>query len=309
MAFLNSNIGTYLPRKVLTNDEISTRFPEWSSEKILSKIGISERHIAEGEDVIDMAEKACKDLFAKLNFDKSKVDYLILVTSSPRYALPTSACILQDLIDLPRSTGAIDINLGCSGYVYGVELAKALIESKTKTNILLVTSETYSKYIDPSDKGNLSLFGDGATCTLITSKSLGECWKIGKTQSGTDGSGHEKLIVKNQKLFMDGKSVFEFTASVVVRELKKFLNTLNQNTSKDFIFHQANEFMLHYMRKKIGIHENQFLLDFIDKGNTVSSTIPFVINSRGITTNDTVLAGFGVGLSWSFCELKAIKKL
>lgn len=306
MAYLNSTIGTYLPKNVLSNEDLSKRFPEWPSEKILAKIGISERHIVEGEDVVDMSEKACNDLFAKLNFDKSKIDYLILITSSPRYSLPTSACILQNLIELPKSTGAIDINLGCSGFVYGVELANALIESKSKTNILLVTSETYSKYIDPSDKGNLSLFGDGATCTLITSEPLGDCWKIGKTQSGTDGSGYEKLIVKNQKLFMDGKSVFDFTANVVVSELKKFLYTLNQNTPRDFIFHQANEFMLNYMRKKLGIHEDQFLIDFKDKGNTVSNTIPFVINSKGIIGNDTVLAGFGVGLSWSFCELKTI---
>lgn len=307
MAYLNSTIGTYLPKNILSNEEISERFPEWPAEKILSKIGISERHIAKGEDILDMAEKACNDLFAKLNFNKSKVDYLILVTSSPRYALPTSACILQNLIGLSNNTGAIDINLGCSGYVYGVELANALIESKTKNNILLVTSETYSKYIDSSDKGNLSLFGDGSTCTLITSNPLESCWEIGKTQSGTDGSGYEKLIVKDQKLFMDGKSVFEFTASVVVNELKKFIYNLDQKTPKDFIFHQANEFMLHYMRKKLGILENQFLIDFKDKGNTVSSTIPFVINSKGVISNETVLAGFGVGLSWSFCQLKAIK--
>ena len=308
MAFLHTIIGTYLPKVTLNNNEISKKFPEWSSEGIFEKIGIKSRHLAIEEDSLDMAEMACHDFFKKSSFKKNTIDYLIFVTSSPRFKLPTSACLLQDKLNLTNGVGAIDVNLGCSGYVYGLELAKALIDSGIKKNVLLVTSETYTKLIDQQDKGNISLFGDGATCSLVSSDdNQKNSWKIGRTTSGTDGSGYDKLIVRdNEKLYMDGKAVFEFTSNTVVQELKRFTENLKHPEDSSFIFHQANAFMLNYMRRKLNISSERFYVDFEDKGNTVSSTIPFVISSKGDIQKSLILVGFGVGLSWAFCELQSI---
>jgi len=310
MAFLHRDIGTYLPEITLHNNEISEKFPEWSSKGIFEKIGIKSRHLAIEEDALDMAEMACHDFFNRSSIDKNVIDYLILVTSSPRFKLPTSACILQDKLGLSNSVGAIDVNLGCSGYVYGLELAKALIDSGIKKNVLLVTSETYTKFIDQDDKGNISLFGDGATCSLVSyDDNQRHSWKIGLTRSGTDGSGYDKLIVRdNEKLYMDGKAVFEFTANTVVQELKFYTESLKFPREIGFIFHQANAFMLNYMRRKLNISPERFLVDFENKGNTVSSTIPFVINSKGDTQKSLILVGFGVGLSWAFCELQSLNQ-
>ena len=126
-AFIKA-ISYYLPEKVLTNDELVKEFPEWSVDKIASKVGINQRHItAQTETSADLATKAAEKLFAENNVDKNAIDFILFCTQSPDYFLPTSACVIQDKLGLPTSCGALDFNLGCSGYVYGLSLAKGLI--------------------------------------------------------------------------------------------------------------------------------------------------------------------------------------
>jgi len=193
---MNSEINKiyyYLPEKIITNKDLEADFPEWDSEKIENKIGIKERHIAgETETALDLGYKAALGLINEI--DKSKIDFLLFCTQSPDYFLPTSACILQEKLGLNKDIGALDYNLGCSGFVYGLALAKGLIHAEIVSNVLLVTSETYNKHIHKKDKSNRTIFGDGAAATLIT-KSDKE--KIFKFDLGTDGNGKNNLIVKN----------------------------------------------------------------------------------------------------------------
>lgn len=324
------DIDYYLPSNILSNEDLNEQFPDWSVERISKKIGINERRVvAEGENSSDLAYNAAIALFEHNAIDIKNIDYLILCTQSPDFFLPTTACILQDRLGLATTCGALDFNLGCSGYVYGLGLAKGLIISEQAKNVLLITAETYSKYLHSDDKGNRSIFGDAAAATLVSGNKRGEInGLIHDFVYGTDGSGAEKLIVRNgasrnpgltgvksvdefdntiseDHLYMEGRAVFNFTIDVVPKLINSTLlkNNVNLEDIDLFIFHQANSFMLNHLRKKIGIDESKFYVDMEDVGNTVSSTIPIALkralDKKIISKGDKVLfAGFGVGLSW-----------
>jgi 3-oxoacyl-[acyl-carrier-protein] synthase III len=323
------SISYYLPEKELTNEIINKEFPEWSIEKISSKTGIKNRHIAaDDEFASDMAFKAATKLLEEYSVNRESIDFVILCTQSPDYFLPTSACILQDRLKLSTSCGAFDFNLGCSGFIYGLAIAKGLIDSGTASNILFITSETYSKHLHMKDKVNRTLFGDAAAATLISTNPSTNEGKILKTVYGTDGSGHQHLIVKtggmrfsrndnedvvdefgniknDNCLFMDGREIFSFTIKIVPDIIRRVLEK-NQLKIEDidlFIFHQANKFMLDHLRKSLKIPEEKFFLFLEGCGNTVSSTIPIaLLEARKQTKcqpgSKVMLVGFGVGLSW-----------
>ena len=193
MAYIKA-LSYYLPIKILTNEELVKDFPEWSVEKVAQKVGVNTRHIAgEKETACDMAEKAARKLFKEYNINPETVDFILLCTQSPDYFLPSTACILQDRLGISKTAGAFDYNLGCSGCIYGMAIAKGLIAAGIAKNILLVTSETYTKYLHPSDKSNRSIFGDGAAACLISTNGFAE---IGNFTLGTDGTGANNLIVR-----------------------------------------------------------------------------------------------------------------
>ena len=320
-----TNIEYYLPEKVVTNDQLAKQFPDWSSEKIEKKIGIRERHIVkEDETALDLALKAAKK--ALKNYDKDKIDFLMLCTQSPEYYLPSGACILQDRLGLKTDIGAFDYNLGCSGFVYGLAMAKALINSNIVTNILLIVSETYTKHIYPKDKGNRTIFGDAAAVIIIEKS---ETEYIGYFALGTDGSGYKNLIVPNgglrnrynsnakeiddgsgsirtcNNLYMNGPEIFNFTINAVPKVVAETLvkNSITLDDLDYVIFHQANKYMNEYLRKKINIPKEKFYLNLLHTGNTVSATIPIAIkdalDNKLVKKGDKVLlVGFGVGYSW-----------
>lgn len=324
MGSVISDIAIYLPEKTLSNEELAAQFPEWTAEKIGEKIGVSKRHIAaKDETAMDMAVKASEKLLTQVL--KERIDFILLCTQSPDYFLPTSACIMQERLGLRTSIGALDFNLGCSGFIYGLSLAKGLIAADIAECILLVMSETYSKHIHESDKSNRSIFGDAAAAVIIE-KSPDE--HIGNFVLGTDGKGMGNLIVplggfRNKEttdnlfndsdgaiqntacLYMNGPEIFNFTIKSVPTLVNETLtrNNLNLNTIDYVIFHQANKYILDYLRKKIKIPEEKFYLNMENTGNTVSATIPIAlkdtINKGTIKNGDKVLlAGFGVGYSW-----------
>lgn len=317
-AFIKA-ISYYLPDHILTNEALVTEFPEWTVEKVAKKVGIHQRHIsAKDEFTSDMAVKAAQKLFNEHTIDKDSIDFVLLCTQSPDYFLPTTACLVQDRLGVPTTAGALDFNQGCSGYVYGLALAKGLIAGGIAKNVLLITSEVYSKHIHISDKGNRTIFGDAASASLISTEGFAS---IGEFELGTDGSGYGDLIVKNGAmksetkstdtsvdmddfLYMNGAGVFNFTLESVPVLVENTLakNKIQGVTGVDwFVFHQANSFMLNHLRKKIGIEQESFLMHMQDCGNTVSSTLPIVLTEhrdKFKKGEKALLAGFGVGYSW-----------
>jgi len=326
-----SAIATHLPDTVLDNDALAADFPSWPAEKILDKTGIRERRIAGlNETALDLGCAAATKLFANGTVRPDDVDFLLFCTQAPDHFLPTSACIMQERLGLPRHIGALDFNLGCSGYVYGLSLAAGLIASGAARRILFVTADTYSKYIHPRDKSVRTLFGDGAAATLVEAAS-GNTAGIGPFVFGTDGSGAGSLIVKaggfrcpnspdtavetedragnirsDDNLYMDGSAVMSFTLREVPRMFRQLLDK-SGTTVADYdyvVLHQANKFMLDALQKKLGLPSEKVPRRFEDIGNTVSSTIPFVLaglmkNGKLVAGARIMMVGFGVGLSWA----------
>lgn len=324
-------IASYLPEKVLTNEELVSEFPEWTVEKIAQKVGVSKRHVvSEEETATDMAIKAAEKLIEANNeIIKESVDFIIFCTQSPDYLLPTSACIIQERLGLKSNIGAIDFNLGCSGYIYGLALSKGLIYAGIATNILLLTAETYTKHLHPRDKGNRTIFGDGATATLVSTEGIA---KIGDFELGTDGRGAENLIIKSggaripykvndltfdengnpvssDFLHMNGSEIFTFTQRNVPKVVNEVLekNNLSKEDIDIFIMHQANSYMLEFLRKKMKIPAEKYIVDMAETGNTVSNSIPLVLEKslkKGILHGNVLICGFGVGYSWGATVLK-----
>lgn len=331
-AFIKA-ISYYLPEKVVTNADLVKDFPEWTVEKIAEKIGVRSRHIAsENETAGDLAVKAAELLFADGKVKKEDIDFVILCTQSPDYYLPSTACIIQDRLSLSTSCGAFDINLGCSGYEYGLATAKGFVTTGIASNVLLLTSETYNKYLHPKDKGNKTIFGDGASATVVSDNGFA---RIGEFSLGTDGSGAENLIVKtggartrnmvhdesfdengnprcSDNLFMDGKAIFDFTADAVPKMVNDVLlkNDILMDDLSLIVFHQANKFMINYLRKLLRIDKERFYVFMETVGNTVSSTVPIALceaQKDGKLKGKILLAGFGVGLSWGACVIDVIQ--
>ena len=325
MAFIRA-ISYYLPERVLNNEELVKEFPEWSVEKVAQKVGVDSRHLAATDETAgDMAEKAALRLFEEFGISPKEIDFLMLCTQSPDYFLPSTACVLQDRLVIPTTAGAFDYNLGCSGCVYGMAMAKGLITAGIAKNVLLLTAETYNKYLHPSDKSNRSIFGDGAAACLISTEGFAE---IGEFSLGTDGSGANNLIVKTgaarQKettgkfvedheghvwyddyLYMNGGNIFNFTLEAVPAMMMDILtkNGLKKDQIDYYVFHQANKFMLNTIRKVCILPKDKFYVNLATTGNTVSSTVLIglkdCIDNQTIKTGHTVMiSGFGVGLSW-----------
>lgn len=162
-------IRSAVPSGILDNEQLASEYEGWSAEKILAKTGIRSRRIAgPHECASDLAVRAVEELAAQISLDLSSVDFLLYCTQTPDYVMPTTACLVQHRLGLPTSCGALDFNLGCSGFVYGLGMAKALIESKQARKILLITADTYSKIVNHADKSVRTIFGDGAAATLST---------------------------------------------------------------------------------------------------------------------------------------------
>lgn len=251
------------------------------------------------------------------NIRVESIEFVIFCTQSPDYFLPTSACLIQDRLGISTVAGALDINLGCSGYIYGLSLAKGLVETGQVDNVLLITAETYSKYIRENDMSVRAIFGDAAAATFVKKNTCSSQGSIGPFIFGTDGSGADNLIVKNGAsresfdskdgvfLAMNGPQIFSFTLEKVNDAIDTLLKktNLSEELVDYFIFHQANKFMLDHLRKRCKISEGKFIIDLEEFGNTVSSTIPIAlsraINNKRIEKGDLImLVGFGVGYSW-----------
>jgi 3-oxoacyl-[acyl-carrier-protein] synthase-3 len=321
-------VDYYLPTQQLTNADLAAEFPEWSVEKISSKTGIRTRHIAaDDEFTSDLAVAAGRKLLDRLALSSSDIDYLIVCTQSPDYFLPSVSTIVQDRLGLSTAAGAADVNLGCSGYIYSLGIAKGLIESDQVSNALVITSDTYSKFVNPKDKSVRTIFGDGAAATLVSATA--EQSQVYAITYGSDGTGASSLLVPNGglrdgrrlapkaatdarkltsngfDLYMDGPAIFNFTIDAVPRLVDTVLEKaqLQLEDVDLFVLHQANKFMLEHLRTKLGIDRDRFFVSMEDSGNTVSSTIPIALTEaeragKLLAGHKVMLLGFGVGLSW-----------
>ncbi len=329
-----SAIEFHLPEQVLANDELADIYSGWTPEAIEQKLGVRTRRIARPDETSsDLAFQAAEKLFKRDPALREAVDFVIFCTQEPDHFLPTSACLLQHRLGLSESCGAFDFNLGCSGFIYGLSLSRGLIETGQASKILLLTGCTYSKFINRKDRVSRPLFGDGAAATLVEAvdEGAGEGPFLGPFVFGTDGGGGDLLMVpagamrmpptaetavehtdskggtrsKNQ-LYMHGPGVFSFSVDRVpplVRELLARAE-LTRDDIDLFVFHQANKFMLERLRKQCDIEPERFMIDMLDRGNTVSSTIPIALldaQKSGLLKprSRVMLVGFGVGLSWA----------
>lgn len=325
-------IDYYLPKKILTNEMIVEQFPEWTVDKIEKKIGIKERHITvDGETASDLAIKAAEKLFEKNGIERNQIDYLIFVTQSPDYHLPTTACLIQTRLGLSKKITAIDVNLGCSGFVTGLSLAKAIIVSGQAKNVLLLTAETYSKYLHERDKSNRTIFGDGAAATLVSTEGFAE---VGEFVIGTDGEGAKNLIVKtgcarhpqpmndlkfddfgnpysSDNLFMDGPAILNYSLDSIPQLVKDVLekNELKMDDINLHVYHQANIFLANLERRKLKIPQDRYYCNIEHVGNTVSSTIPIALclalQDGSIKDGGNILSvAQGLGYTWGGFVLK-----
>jgi len=324
-------IASYLPTATLSNEALAEELGGWDAPKILEKTGIAVRHIAAPDECSsDMGVAAAERLFNKGVCRPADIDFLLFCTQSPDYFLPTTACLVQHRLGLGLDCGALDFNQGCSGFVYGLSLAKSLIETGNAHNVLLITAETYSKFINRRDRSVRTIFGDGAAATLLSAVES-DRELIGPFVFGTDGRGARELIVpaggmrqpvgceqavenedgrgnwrSERNLYMNGPEVYRFTVDTVPRLLEQLLEKVGRRVENvdHFVFHQANKFMLDRLRARTPIPEEKFWVDMEDCANTVSSTIPIALERAQCQGkirpgHRLALVGFGVGYSWA----------
>ena len=318
-------IAIHLPEMVEDNDRLESEFPKWNMDLVYAKTGIRARHIAAADQCAsDLGVAAAEKLFSRHEIDRRSIDFLLFCTQTPDYPLPTTACLVQDRLGLPTSMGALDFNLGCSGFVYGLSLADGLIRSGAARRVLLITAETYSKYIDASDRSLRTIFGDGAAATLIEAAAEPS---LGSFVFGTDGRGADSLMVAEggarpkadalqprkrkrwpSSLYMDGPELVKFTLGVVPPLVDRLLKSARWSRDRVdmYLMHQATTFMIEHLRSRLKLEQEKVPMALKEYGNTVSSTIPLLMHDlresgRLRPGKNTLLIGFGVGFSWAGC--------
>jgi 3-oxoacyl-[acyl-carrier-protein] synthase-3 len=321
-------IAVQFPERLETNEQLQAQFPEWNVPLIEEKTGIQSRYIAaENQTAADLAVAASEKLFAEHGVDRQSIDFVLLCTQTPDYPLPTTACLIQHRLGLREGCGALDFNLGCSGFVYGMAMAEGLIRCGAARTILLLTAETYSKYIGEDDRSLRTIFGDAAAATLVQAT---EEESVRAFQFGTDGSGADTLLVAdggartgpetlkprhrkrwNSRLYMDGPSLLSFTVVAVPKLIEQVLELakLGESDVDLYLLHQATRKMLEQLQIRLGLDDERLPIRLTDYGNTVSCTLPILISDlrregKLRVGMNNLLIGFGVGWSWAGCVWK-----
>lgn len=302
-------IGTYVPSTKIDNYDRMDRF-ETNKQFLDEKTGF--RFLArkeESDETSDLCLKAFETLKKKHSIDLQSVQCVVVITQNPDgRGMPHSSAWLHKKLALPLTTACFDISLGCSGYVYGLSILKSFMESNGFTKGLLFTADPYSKVLNENDRNTELLFGDAATCTLLTDKPL---FKIGKSCFATDGSKAETIWVnpKTGKFEMKGQAVFKFSLQKVPIQIEQCLqlNGLTKDQIDLFIVHQGSRYIVDNLAEELGLPSAKLPFTAAEVGNTVSSTIPLtlepLLGDRKVTR--VLLSGFGVGLSWASTILES----
>ena len=327
MGLIIKSIEYYLPETIVTNDDLQKENPEWKLEKITKKTGVVQRHIAEKDQTaFDLSIKACEKLF-KTN-DKSEIDGIIYCTQSPDYIMPPNSFLLHKHFDLKDDIFAFDFNHACTGYIYCLAMAHAFVKAGMAKQILLVNSDTYSKYINKKDRSTQVLFGDGAAATIVEASN--ERMGIIDIDLGSSGSGYNQFWIQaggqrlpkadstsqeiedgrgnihtQNDIEMDGFGVWSFINSVVPKQINRLLekNNIEKTDVDQFIFHQASLMTLESILKILKINKKKVFINIYNKGNTVSASIPIALKDaidqgKIDIGSRIILSGFGVGLSY-----------
>ncbi len=324
MSVFLRGITVHLPERIVTNEDLVANNPDWNADSIYKKIGIRARRVAAKDETAgDLGHQAAEKLLQETSFPRSAIDVLLFCTESPDFLLPSTSCVLQDRLGLSTNCGAFDYNLGCSGFTYGLWLARSLILSGDAHNVLLILADTYSKYCDAHDLTTVTIFGDAGAAALITAGEDEALACIGPSIVGTDGRGASNLIVRcggarhpilsgdaRPLVFMNGPEIFSFTLTSVRNGIAALLKRIHCEWEEIdwYLLHQANRFMLERIRTVLKVSPEKVPIVMEDVGNTVCATIPHLIQTQmeanKFRVGDTcVLAGFGVGYSWAMTSL------
>lgn len=331
MAFLQCNnvriagIAAGVPKHVEYNEDYPY-FEEGEADKFIASTCVRERRVADrGICTSDLCFSATERLLLDLGWNKSDIECLIFVSQSVDYIYPATACILQDRLGLPESCYAMDISLGCSGWVYGLSTVASLLSSGNIKRGLLLTGDTTSMQTYPKDKSTHPLFGDAGTVTALE---YVDGYDAMKFHFSTDGSGYEAIIIRDGgyrnfydehsldvfktadglfrtrlHLELDGMTVFSFGISKAPQSFNLLMEhfALDRESLDYFVMHQANYFMNNKIRKKLKLPEEKVPYSMSLFGNTSSASIPLtMVTSCSLKNKHSkiVVSGFGVGLSW-----------
>ncbi|OYY17340.1 MAG: 3-oxoacyl-ACP synthase [Burkholderiales bacterium 35-55-47] len=299
------DLAVYLPERRVSNVDLIDRF-EIDRSFLINKIGVMHRAIrADDEDTSDMALKALERLLSQKKVSREEIQVLVVVTQNPDSNLPQVSGLVHAKASLSSDCATFDISLGCSGYVYGISILMAFLSIHSLKKGILITCDPYSKIINQSDKNTVLLFGDAATATLVGVDPILECSSF---TFGTKGDLMGALAFRDGYLQMNGREVFNFAATYVPPNINKLLEKagLEKGEIDSYIFHQGSHFILETLVKRLDLDRSKVLMDIQDIGNTVSSSIPILLQPQ--IKNDEiktiVLCGFGVGLSLASCICK-----
>ena len=309
-------LQSVLPSKVETLDEMISRFGEKEALKISEATGIRNRHIlSPGQTILDLSVEAATKTLTALDWSKDSLDAIVVVTQTPDHPLPGNACLLQHRLGLSKSTAALDINLGCSGFVYGLWALGSMIKAGSLRRGLLVVGDASSHFTAPDDRTVRPLFGDAVSVAALE---LDEVASPMVFDLGTDGAGAPYLMVEDgalkkpsdqPRLFMDGTQVFVFTLREVPASINRTLDAAGWAIEDvdHVVLHQANRMMIEKLGQKLKIPKEKLIISMTDCGNTSSASIPLAMTNELSLTKPTklLLSGFGVGWSWASvaCEV------
>ena len=326
-----SAISYYLPAYVERNIDLEIEYPQKVNADIIEKLGVDQKHIIDKDlKPSHIALLAAQQLLEETGFDKNNIDALIYCSEHHDYVTPPTSCVLHGALGLSKKAGTFDMTHGCSGYMYGLAMAKGLISGVGMNNVLFLTASATTKYIDPANLSLRLLFGDAGSASLITRSGENTFGSIGELVLGTDGTAYEKIIIRdgreayplndesfkertdqfgnvftNRGLYMDGQGILLFILKRVPALIEETLekNNLHLDDIDLFVLHQANFFALEFVRKKLKVEPDRFYYNMGKYGNTVQATVPIglkdAMDEGKLKPGSKVLiAGFGTGLSW-----------
>jgi len=302
------NIGVYIPGNFKSNYERKDAFGI-DDFFIEEKIGVRQVSVKyDMEDTSDLCLKAWEALQAKRPVNVAEIDCLVVVTQNPDSNIPHVSAKVHGLAELNESCACFDISLGCSGYVYALSVIESYMRQNEFRKGLLFTCDPYSKVVDQNDKNTALLFGDAASVTLLGDDPV---WAAKKYTFGTIGKSNQELTCSNSVLYMNGRAIFDFAARYVPKDVADLLNKnkLGMEDIDIFLMHQGSKYIVDTIAKRLKVDKEKVPFIAAEYGNTVSSTIPIMLDHyfKDASKKRAVISGFGVGLSWASTVLERIK--